>query len=81
MNVQLPPAASDPPVNAIVLVAAVVVNVPPHGDVDESAMDRPAGKTSSRTSDFLALVEHQGVWHHKSRVSPSLVTSIFCGRE
>jgi len=44
---QLPPAASDAPVNAIVLVAAVVVNVPVVHCVDrESATDRPTGKTS-----------------------------------
>lgn len=46
LKVQEPPAASDPPVNAIVRVAAVVVNVPPHWDVDEVAMDRPDGRTS-----------------------------------
>ena len=46
MKVHDPPAASEPPVNAIVRVAAVVVRVPPHWAVDEFAMDRPAGKTS-----------------------------------
>ena len=46
LKVQEPPAANDPPVNAIVRVAAVVVNVPPHWDVDEFAIDKPDGKTS-----------------------------------
>ena len=50
LKVQLPPVASDPPVNAIVLVAAVEVNVPAvhTGEVDESAMDSPAGNTSEK---------------------------------
>ena len=45
---QLVPAVSDPPVRAIVLVAAVVVRlfVPPHTDETESEMDKPAGRTS-----------------------------------
>ena len=45
-KVQLPSAASDPPDNAIVLVAALVVSVPPHWVVELSAIDRPAGNTS-----------------------------------
>ena len=47
-KLQLPSAASAPPVNAMVLVAAVVTRlfVPPHFEEVESATDRPAGKTS-----------------------------------
>jgi len=43
---QLVPAVSAPPVRAIVLVAVVVVKVPPHTDETESEMDRPEGRTS-----------------------------------
>ena len=48
LKLQLPPAPSAPPVNAMVLVAAVVTRlfVPPHFEEVESPMDRPAGKTS-----------------------------------
>lgn len=49
-KLQLPPAASDPLVNSIVLVEAVVVRVPPHCDDVESATDRPAGKTSEKAT-------------------------------
>ena len=50
LNVQEPPAASDPPVNAIVRVAAVVVNVPPHSEVEEFAIDKPDGRTSVKAT-------------------------------
>jgi len=47
---QLVLAASEPPVNEIVLVAAVVVNVPPHtGETTKSEMDRPSGRMSVKT--------------------------------
>src|SRR5512139_1951610 len=46
LKLQLAPAASDPPVSAMVRVAAVVIKVPPHCAEDESATDKPAGNTS-----------------------------------
>ena len=47
LKVQLPPAASDPPVNAMVLVDAVVVNVPPlHWGELLSTIESPIGKIS-----------------------------------
>ena len=48
LKVQLPPAESEPPVNAIVLVAAVVTRlfVPPHCEDVASAIDRPVGTVS-----------------------------------
>ncbi len=54
LKVQLPPAARVPPVKAMVRVAAVVVNVPPHCEVDESAIDKPAGKTSVKARPLKA---------------------------
>jgi hypothetical protein len=46
LNAQLLLAASNPPANAIDLVVAIVVRVPPHSVVDESIMERPAGNIS-----------------------------------
>ncbi len=54
-NVQLPPAESDPPVKAIVLVAAVVVNVPVvHCVLEESVMVKPEGRTSVKATPLKA---------------------------
>ena len=46
MNVQGTPGATEAPLNKIVRVAAVVVNVPLHGVVAESAMLNPTGSWS-----------------------------------
>ena len=54
LKVQLPPAASEPPVRAIVLMAAVLVTVPPHCEEEESAIDSPAGKTSVNATPVSA---------------------------
>jgi hypothetical protein len=55
LKVQLPPAESEPPIRAMVLVDAVVVNVPEvHCVVDESAMESPAGKTSLKATPVKA---------------------------
>lgn len=54
LKVQLPPAVSDPPVSAIVLVPAVVVSVPPHCGVEFVAISRPAGKTSVKATPVNA---------------------------
>jgi hypothetical protein len=52
LKLQLPPPASDPPVNAMVLVEAVVTRlfVPPHFEDVESAMVSPEGKTSENAT-------------------------------
>ena len=46
MKLQGTPGATEAPLNEMVRVAAVVVRVPPHLGVDESAMSNPAGKVS-----------------------------------
>jgi hypothetical protein len=55
LKVQLPPAESVPPVKAMVRVEAVVVNVPPHCDVDESAIESPDGSTSLKATPVNAV--------------------------
>ena len=54
---QLAPAASDPPVRAIVLVDAVVVRlfVPPHAEETESEIESPAGRMSVKEMPVKAL--------------------------
>src|SRR5262249_49575723 len=53
-KLQLPPDARLPPLNAIVRVAAVVVSVPPHCEVDESVTDKPDGRTSLKATPVRA---------------------------
>jgi len=55
-NVQLPLAAIEPPVSEMTPVAAVVVNVPPHCAVEESATVKPAGKVSENATPVSAVV-------------------------
>ena len=52
----MPPEASAPPLSAIVLVAAVVVTVPPHCDEVESATDSPKGSTSLKATPVKAIL-------------------------
>lgn len=68
MKVQEPPAASDPPVKAIVLVAAVVDNVPPHCAVDELAIDKPDGKTSTKAKPVNARFPAALLFNVKLRI-------------
>jgi len=54
LNVQLPLAAIEPPLNAIVS-GAVVVNVPPHWVVEEAATVKPAGRVSVTATPVKAV--------------------------
>lgn len=74
---QVPPAANVPPVNAIVLVAAVVVKlfVPPQAETVESATDKPAGNTSVNATPLKAEPEFGFVTVNVS------VEFVFCGME
>ena len=56
LNVQLPPAAIDPPLSEITPVAAVVVKVPPHWVVDVLATVNPAGSVSVKATPVSAVV-------------------------
>ena len=56
LKVQLPPAAIEPPVNAITPVPAVVVNVPPpHCAVEVVATVKTAGKVSETATPVNAV--------------------------
>jgi hypothetical protein len=57
LKLQLPPAAMEPPLRAISPVAAVVVSVPPHWEVDESATVSPAGSVSVNATPVRAVEE------------------------
>lgn len=53
LNAQLPPAAREPPINEMVS-GAVVISVPPHSEVEESATVKPVGKTSVKATPVNA---------------------------
>ena len=80
LKLQLPPAAIDPPLKAITPVAAVVVRVPPHWDVDESATVSPAGRVSVNATPVRA-VEGFGLLIEKIRLVVSPVKMGFAVKD
>ena len=56
-NTQFAPTARAPSDSEIVLVAAVVVSVPPHSEVDPSATVTPVGKVSEKAISLKVTVE------------------------